>query len=252
MSTDLTQFNFHGNGVRTLQDEHGEPWFVAADIARVLGYRDSHVLTRRIDEDDRDTRIVCTPGGDQSVTVISEPGLYVGVLGSSVPQAREFKRWVTKEVLPSIRKTGGYIAPVTGLDELEVAERYLQALRDKRALAERVAELTPAAEAWGSYISSAGDYSVNEAAKILSRDHAIHTGERRLRSTLEEMGWVYRQSGEPRASQAQIDLGRMAEKASFYYHPESGERVAKTPLVRITPKGIDSLRTKLARQLVTV
>lgn len=109
----------------------------------------------------------------------------------------------------------------------------------------RVLELEPKADAWDAFLSSVGDYSVNEAAKILARDKNIHIGEGRLRALLEAWKWIYRHSGQPRAMQAQIETGRMAEKPSFYFHPETGEKIAKTPQVRITPKGIDAIARRM-------
>lgn len=110
---------------------------------------------------------------------------------------------------------------------------------------QQVLQLEPRAQAWDSFLGSTGDYSVNEAAKVLSRDKNIHIGEGRLRALLEEWRWIYRHSGKPRAMQTQIDTGRLTEKASFYYHPETGEKVAKTPQVRITPKGLDAIAKRM-------
>lgn len=128
--SELNIFNYQDTEVRTVSID-GEPWFVAADVARILGYRDAHALTRRVDEDDKGTRNLRTPGGDQQMTVISEAGLYVGVLGSTVPRARDFKRWVTREVLPQIRKTGSYAAApaspqLSKFDEHERQMRIMQ------------------------------------------------------------------------------------------------------------------------------
>lgn len=125
-----------------------------------------------------------------------------------------------------------------------MARALLQADQTIKDHEKKVLELTPKAEAFDSFLSTSGDYSVNEAAKILARDHNIMTGEKRLRAKLEEWGWIYRHSGVPRAKQTQIDNGRMTEKASFYYHPETGAKVAKEPQVRITPKGIAAVRDK--------
>lgn len=87
-----------------------EPWFVAADIADPLGYRMASDLTRRLDADEKGTRSVRTPSGIQQMTVISEAGLYAAILGSRVEGAKRFKRWVTHELLPTIRRTGKYEA----------------------------------------------------------------------------------------------------------------------------------------------
>lgn len=106
MSTDLTTYGFHGRSVRVVTDEHGEPWFVASDVSRILGYGDATHMTRRLDEDEKGLRSVETPGGIQRMAVITEPGLYVAILGSQVEGARAFKRWVTHELLPEVRRTG--------------------------------------------------------------------------------------------------------------------------------------------------
>lgn len=103
-------FSFESSNVRTL-DLDGEIWFVASDIADALGYRDAPNLVRNLDEDEKGTQAVSTPGGRQSVTVISESGLYSAILSSRKPDAKKFRRWVTHEVLPAIRKTGQYVSP---------------------------------------------------------------------------------------------------------------------------------------------
>jgi prophage antirepressor-like protein len=93
--------------VRTI-NRNGEPWFVANDVCRALEIARSQ--TRRLDNDEKDVHIVNTPGGDQQVSIINESGLYTLVLGSRKPQAHAFKRWITHEVIPAIRKTGRYSA----------------------------------------------------------------------------------------------------------------------------------------------
>jgi prophage antirepressor-like protein len=112
-------FTFNSQEVRTV-DQEGEVWFVASDVARALGYRDSHNAVRNLDDDEKathilstpvdekGTQIVRTPGGDQEVTLVNESGLYNLILRSRKPEAKRFKKWVTSEVLPEIRKTGGY------------------------------------------------------------------------------------------------------------------------------------------------
>lgn len=163
--TALDIFTYSGQQVRTVIVD-GEPWFVAADVARILGYRDSNMLTRRVDDDDKGTQIMRTPGGDQNVTVINEPGLYMGVLGATVPDAREFKRWVTHEVLPAIRKTGQYgsALPSTFAEALEVAAheaRKVEALEAKAALD------APKLEAYEHLMDADGLYEMDVVAKII-------------------------------------------------------------------------------------
>ncbi|MCG9076341.1 BRO-N domain-containing protein [Laribacter hongkongensis] len=113
MSTELIPFDFEGRPVRVVTDAQGEPWFVAADVAQSLEYRMASDMTRSLDDDEKGTQIVRTPSGNQEMLVINESGLYSAILKSRKPEAKRFKRWVTHEVLPAIRKTGAYAAGAT-------------------------------------------------------------------------------------------------------------------------------------------
>lgn len=108
-STAITPFNFNNNDVRVILRD-GEPWFVATDVAESLGYKSPKDAASYLDDDEKGSAIARTPGGDQKLTVINESGLYALVLRSRKPEARKFAKWVTSEVLPSIRKTGQYTA----------------------------------------------------------------------------------------------------------------------------------------------
>lgn len=99
--------NAEFGSVRTLTIDN-EPWFVASDIAKALGYRMASDLTRRIDEEDKGTHLVSTPSGEQKMSIINESGLYEAILNSKIQSAKKFKHWVTSDVLPSIRKHGMY------------------------------------------------------------------------------------------------------------------------------------------------
>ncbi|WDG45762.1 BRO-N domain-containing protein [Pseudomonas chlororaphis] len=105
-----TQYAFEGNEVRALM-LNGEPWFVAADVSAALQYRIAGDMTRNLDADEKGTQIVRTPGGDQEMLVINESGLYSAILRSRKAEAKRFKRWVTHDVLPSLRKHGAYVMP---------------------------------------------------------------------------------------------------------------------------------------------
>lgn len=147
MSSELQRFAFPDTGqqVRTVNFD-GEPWFVAADVARILGYRMASDMTRRLDDDEKGTHSARTPGGEQEMAVISEAGLYAAILGSQVAGARAFKRWVTHEVLPAIRRAGSYavqpqhVIPASFADALELAARQA---REIEAQAVQIAELEP-------------------------------------------------------------------------------------------------------------
>ena len=117
MSNEIEIFNNPLFGsVRAFADENGEPWFVAADVARVLGYDHTPHATRLLDEEERDVHKVDTLGGTQEMTMVNESGLYHLVLLSKKPEAKKFRKWVTEEVLPSIRKTGSYSIAKTNMD----------------------------------------------------------------------------------------------------------------------------------------
>ena len=97
---------------------------MATDIAKALGYRDAFDMTRRLDDDEKDTQKVRTLGGEQVMVVLNESGLYSSILGSNKEQAKVFKKWVTKEVLPSIRKTGSYSIQ----QQFQIPQTYSEAL----------------------------------------------------------------------------------------------------------------------------
>lgn len=138
---DITIFNYEGNDIRTVTIE-GEPWFVGKDVAEVLGYSNPRdALYRHVDGEDKNT-VAFHDGiqGNPNMTIINESGLYSLILGSKLPTAKQFKRWVTSEVLPAIRKTGGYIH---GADDLDPAELMAKALKvAERTLAERDARIS--------------------------------------------------------------------------------------------------------------
>ena len=115
--------------VRTLIIDN-EPWFVGKDVAEVLGYNNTRdALSKRVDEEDKGVANCDSLGGKQEMTIINESGLYSLILSSKLPKAKEFKRWVTSEVLPSIRKNGGYIANQESMtDEELMAKAYTVAL----------------------------------------------------------------------------------------------------------------------------
>lgn len=125
---DLIPFNFNDRNVRILIKD-GEPWFVAGDVSSVLEYASAKDMTRMLDDDEKGRHSVPTLGGSQEVLVVSEAGLYSCVIRSKKPEAREFKRWITHEVLPSIRKTGSYSARPQ-LTEKEDTVRAISAMGD--------------------------------------------------------------------------------------------------------------------------
>jgi len=239
MTGDLTSFDFRGSTVRVVVVD-GEPWFVAADVARILGYRDAANAVRTVPEVHRGTHPMSTPGGPQHVLAITEPGLYRLIMRSNVPAAEPFQEWVTADVLPTLRKTGSYGA-VRELSRRELAEYWARAEKELEASQAKVAELTPAAHSWTELAEAAGDYSLREAAQILDRDQSISTGQNRLARYLREIGWTDTH-GEP--YQRQVNAGRLVRRPRSYDHPLTGELVA-TSQVRVTVKGVHELHRLL-------
>lgn len=109
--SNIVPFKFQDHSITILTDNNGEPWFVAKEVADVLGYSEASAMTRTLDEDEKGLQVLQTPGGRQRVITINESGLYAAILGSNRAEAKPFKRWVTREVLPAIRKTGSYTHP---------------------------------------------------------------------------------------------------------------------------------------------
>ena len=250
MSQEITQFIYHDHQVRIVERD-GMPWFVATDLARVLEYRDSANLVRGLDEEDARTHIVSTSAGPREALVVSEGGLYTILVRARTERARPFRRWVTHEVLPQIRKTGAYAmdrAPQLpkSPDQLVLEAMQILTARVEESTA-KIAELEPKANAWSQFLASTGDVSVNEAAKALSRNSGRVIGEHKLRRLLESKRWIYRDAKRnPRAYQVQIDRGRLAERARTYEDQKTGERVHAAPQVRITSKGLDAIRDFLS------
>lgn len=239
--SDLIPFDYGREKIRVVSID-GVPWFIAADVCMVLGIRDTYDATRGLDDDEKGTDSIRTPGGQQSVTTVSESGLYSLILRSRKPQAKQFKRWITHEVIPSIRKTGSYgeerQLPQTFADALELAARQHRELESTKA---QVAELEPAAHSWETLVGTPGDYSMRDAAQILDRDPAIQMGQNRLARYLRETGWT---CGKGKPYQHQVDCGRLASRVLSFEHPHTGEPQLSSQ-VRITPKGIQELHKRL-------
>ncbi len=107
MNNSVQSFNFNQNAIQVI-NKNGEAWFIASEVAAMLGYRDSYNMTRILDNDEKGTHNVSTLGGNQDVSVINESGFYHAAFKSRKPEVKPFRKWVTSEVLPTIRKTGGY------------------------------------------------------------------------------------------------------------------------------------------------
>jgi prophage antirepressor-like protein len=133
--TDLIPFDYSGRQVRTVQVD-GEPWFVARDVCAVLGIRNVADSLAGLDEDEKGVATTDTLGGGQQVSTVNESGLYSLIFRSRKAEAKAFKRWVTHEVLPSIRKNGGYVSPNATADQLDVLVKQAAVLQALNGLAD--------------------------------------------------------------------------------------------------------------------
>lgn len=165
---ELIKFSFDGQPVSeiTINDN---PWFVAKEIAEILGYADTQAMTRRLDDDEKGMQDLHTLGGLQKITIINESGLYNAIIGSNKPNAKKFKKWVTSEVLPKIRKTGGYAIP---RDPLEVIELALAGMKAERARADKLqlqnAEMAPKVKLLENNLESQELVTINKIAVDLN------------------------------------------------------------------------------------
>lgn len=231
-----------------------QPWWVAADVCAVLEISNARQAVSYLDDDEvQQVPVTTNDGSGRSLptNVVSEPGLYSLILRSRKPQAKAFKRWITHEVIPSIRRTGSYsmepAAPALPQDYEEALVALLGQVRETKALTAKVAELEPAANSWQTLAAAEGDFSVADAAKILARDPNIKLGRNRLFTLLDEYRWTYRQLADdrPRVMQAAIERQWLSEIPQSHYHPRTGELVMDAPQVRVTVKGLHELHKRL-------
>lgn len=236
-------FAFEGHVVRAILID-GAPWFIAGDIARALGYRDAHNMGRRLDADEKGTHSLSTRGGSQLVAIISEPGLYVAILGSRVEGAQKFKRWVTRDVLPAIRRTGSYChypaAPASAAlpSKRELAKWVIEA-EDRADRAEaKVAELEPKAEFYDDLMDADGTYSFLAVSKMLGWGRTTMMRELRKLGVLQGNNLPYQRYEH-----------HFKVTPQTYKNRKTGETVP-TATTSVWPSGIEFLRKKLAQSTV--
>ena len=232
-------FDFHGQDVRTVIINN-EPYFVGKDVAEILGYTNSRqALKNHVDEDDKGVSKCDTPGGKQDLVIINESGMYSLVLSSKLPQAKEFKRWVTSEVLPTIRKHGMFATDEL-LDNPDFAIATLQKLKEERE-AKKQLEAQIEADRPKVIFSDAVSAShtsilVGEFAKIM-RQNGSKMGQNRMFDWLRENGYLISRKGSDRnmPTQKSMELGLFEIKETTINHSDGHISISKTP--KITGKG---------------
>ena len=218
----------------------GEPWFVGKDVAEVLGYSKARnaISTHIDDEDKKDAPIQGDLGGVQNMTIINESGLYSLILSSKLPTAKKFKRWVTSEVLPSIRKHGLY-AKEELLDNPDIAIAAFKALKEERearkALEAENKQMQPLALFAKSVSASDTSILIGDLAKLL-KQNGYGTGQKRLFEELRQRGFLMKSgSSKNLPTQKGMELGLFEVKESTINNPDGSVRVTKT--TKVTGKG---------------
>lgn len=229
-------FNFESHEVRSLL-LNNEPWFVGKDVAEALGYSKArNAIATHIDsEDKKDAPIQGTLGGVQEMTVINESGLYSLVLSSKLPSAKKFKRWVTSEVLPALRKTGQYQVKELSGQEL-MAKALIEAQSVLAAKDKQIQEMKPKVVFADAVATSHTSILVGELAKIL-KQNGIDMGQKRLFAWLREKGYLIKRQGTDynMPTQKAMDLGLFEIKEGSYVNGSGVNITTKTP--KITGKG---------------
>lgn len=224
-----------GTQVRTVLVD-GEPWFVAADVARVLGYSATEAMTRSMDDDEKGMQILHTLGGEQRMVAISEPGLYDAILRSRVPGARDFKRWVKHDVLPAIRRSGQYGSqlPSTFAEALELAADQARQIEASEAELEIA---RPKVQAYDALMDADGFYTMAATAR------ALGVGRTTLFRRLRDLGIL--QAGSNLPYQRYMHHFKVT---AAYYEDRFG-KTHTTQTTRVLPSGLDFLRKRLAESV---
>ena len=235
---------------------NNEPWFVGKDVAELLGYLEPRsAVAKKVDAEDKGVSKMATPSGTQEMTIINESGLYSLILSSKLPNAKKFKRWVTSEVLPQIRRTGGYIPISQEDDEKTIMAKALmisqRTIEEKDALLaqkeKQVQYLSYEVESKDRYLNqiaqSKNTMLVRELAKVISKENFI-IGERRLWDKLRSWGLILKGKTEPSQRAVERGLFEVSESIS-----RGSKGIFTHRTTRVTGKGQDYIIKRLLEEM---
>lgn len=213
-------------------DISGEPWFVAVDVCAALELNNTAMAVAGLDDDERGISNIDTRGGTQSATIISESGLYSLVLRSRKPEAKQFKRWITHDVLPAIRKTGSYSSGAPALpnfdDPAAAARAWADEVDARRAAQLALEQAKPAVEFVAKYAEAAsGNKTFRQVCKLLGAN------ENRFREFLVDRSVIYYLNGEMTPFAQHLEAGRFSVKAGVSNHSDHVYN-----RMTFTPKGV--------------
>ena len=232
---ELQLFNFENHEVRSLLI-NSEPWFIGKDVAETLGYTDTNQAIRKhVDDEDKLSRRFDGSGQGREMVIINESGLYSLVLSSKLPSAKKFKRWVTSEVLPALRKTGQYQVKELSGQEL-MAKALIEAQSVLAAKDKQIEAMKPKVVFADAVATSHTSILVGELAKIL-KQNGIDMGQKRLFAWLREKGYLIKRQGTDynMPTQTAMGLGLFEIKEGSYVNGSGVNITTKTP--KITGKG---------------
>lgn len=221
--------------IRTVTIDN-EPWFVGKDVAEALGYAEPRsAVSKKVEECDRGVAEMETPSGKQKMTTINESGLYALIFGSKLESAKRFKHWVTSEVLPSIRKTGGYDMKQPQGKEL-LALAVLEAQKTIEEQTAQIEEMKPHAILGQAITTANTSILVGDLAKIL-RQNGVNIGAQRLFGWMRENGYLIKRKGSDwnLPTQKSMDMGLFEIKESVHIDGNGCNKISRTP--KVTGKG---------------
>ncbi|KST77539.1 phage antirepressor KilAC domain-containing protein [Lactococcus lactis] len=244
---ELQNFNFNNLPVRTVLIDD-EPWFVGKDVAEILGYSNTKdALLKHVDDDDKLGSQITTSGQKRNMVVVNESGLYNLIIGAAKQgknqeikeKARQFKRWITHEVLPTIRKHGAYMTDAKAQDVISgngLADLLLQAGNQIKQLELEKSQMKPKALFADSVSASENTILIRDLAKIL-KQNGIDIGEKRLFTWLRDNGYLVKKIGSDYNSPTQrsMNLGILEFTENTHVHNSGKITVTKTP--KVTGKG---------------
>lgn len=239
MNATLQIFEFQSHQVRTVVAEDGAPWWVAADVCGVLGIRNNRQAVAKLDEDEKGVCQADTLGGKQAMTTINESGLYALIVRSDKPEAKAFRKWVTSEVLPAIRKTGGYqvatspAAPAIPVDYKGALRALLATIEEKEQLEAQRAKEKPMVDFYHQVAASPDTVSMAEAAKL------IGYGRNGLMKQLREDG-IFDRKNVPKQEYIDRKLFRVVEST----WKDSAGKTHVVLAARAYQRGVEFLRRK--------
>lgn len=230
-------FEYQNNKVRTV-DMNGEAWFVLKDVCAVLGINNNRMAADRLDDDEKGVSLIDTLGGKQEMVIVNESGLYHVILRSDKPEAAPFRRWVTNDVLPAIRKTGSYNAPQLTRSQL-LATALIAAHEELEEKDKRIKLLTADTERMkpkeifsDAVSTSQNSILVGELAKLL-KQNGIEIGEKRLYAWMRENGYLIKRKGADwnKPTQRSMEMKLFTIKETVICHSDGHTSVNTTTKV---------------------